>query len=115
MRTMGKGPQGPEVLQSRDSRCAQKFGLAGRSFLRSEKTSGEQPSRSRVGNKWAAYQPVSEAHRLCLRQAAASPGRVKMQVHQLDQLCNLSVQNAHKGPFAKKKIIKNCKTVTEEH
>ena len=38
-----------------------------------------------------------------------------MQVHQLDQLCNLSVQNAHKGPFAKKKIIKNFKTVTEEH
>ena len=93
------------------------LGLQGKSFLRSEKTSGEQPSRSRVGNeKWAAYQLVSEAHRLCLRQAAVGAWRVKMQVHQLDQLCNLRVQNANTGPFAKKKkkIIKNFKRKSQK-
>ena len=90
------------------------LGLQGKSFLRSEKTSGEQHSRNRVGNeKWAAYQLVSEAHRLCLRQAAVSAWRVKIQVHQLDQLCNLRVQNANTGPFAKKKKL--SKILKESH
>ena len=70
LRTMGKAPDGPEVQQSRDSRCAEKFGLSGgqrpsRPFHRSDKTSREQPSRCGLrGGKWAAYPPGREAAKL---------------------------------------------------